>query len=104
MRIQRFWKNNKGAIVYAQVRVRDYGHQILAIRMEQRRFSLLSYRRFAGDYLDVSGNNKEAFGESLETTFGIGCDWLRVGQVFHALRLNEMCIRGVRSYVPEAMH
>ncbi|KAG8935657.1 class II myosin [Tulasnella sp. 418] len=50
-RIQRFWKNNKEKLAYAQVR--DYGHQVLAGRKERRRYSLLSYRRFAGDYLDI---------------------------------------------------
>ncbi|KAI0059450.1 hypothetical protein BV25DRAFT_1918478 [Artomyces pyxidatus] len=54
-RIQRFWKNNKESIVYAQKR--DYGHQILADRKERRRFSLLSYRRFMGDYLDLNGQD-----------------------------------------------
>ena len=70
-RIQRFWKNNKEAIVYSQAR--DYGHQILATRKERRRFSLLSYRRFAGDYIDVGGKNKEALGEIIKATCGIGC-------------------------------
>ncbi|KAF5388509.1 hypothetical protein D9757_004712 [Collybiopsis confluens] len=69
-RIQRFWKNNKEALVYAQVR--DYGHQVLAGRKERRRFSLLSYRRFMGDYLDVNG--KSAFGEELGSVCGIGND------------------------------
>ncbi|KAH9081941.1 P-loop containing nucleoside triphosphate hydrolase protein [Lactarius deliciosus] len=54
-RIQRFWKNNKESIVYAQKR--DYGHQILADRKERRRFSLISYRRFMGDYLDLNGDS-----------------------------------------------
>ncbi|EEB98524.1 hypothetical protein MPER_01949, partial [Moniliophthora perniciosa FA553] len=67
-RIQRFWKNNKEGLVYAQVR--DYGHQVLAGRKERRRFSLLSYRRFMGDYLDVNG--KSAFGEELGLACGIG--------------------------------
>ncbi|KAJ7193312.1 myosin-1 [Mycena pura] len=69
-RIQRFWKNNKEAIVYAQVR--DYGHQLLAGRKERRRFSLLSYRRFMGDYLDVNG--KSALGEELGAVCSIGND------------------------------
>lgn len=68
-RIQRFWKNNKESIVYAQVR--EYGHQILAGRKERRRFSLLSYRRFMGDYLDVGG--KSALGQELSEACGIGC-------------------------------
>lgn len=67
-RIQRFWKNNKEAIVYAQVR--EYGHQVLAQRKERRRYSLLSYRRFMGDYLDVNG--KSALGEELAEVCGIG--------------------------------
>lgn len=68
-RIQRFWKNNKEGIEYAQIR--DYGHQILAGRKERRRFSLLSYRRFMGDYLDVNGKN--ALGQKLNSVCGIGC-------------------------------
>ena len=67
-RIQRFWKNNKEGIVYAQIR--DYGHQVLAHRKERRRFSLLSYRRFMGDYLDING--KSALGEQLAQACGIG--------------------------------
>ncbi|KAF9074890.1 myosin class I heavy chain [Rhodocollybia butyracea] len=69
-RIQRFWKNNKESLVYAQVR--DYGHQVLAGRKERRRYSLLSYRRFMGDYLDING--KSAFGEELASACGIGND------------------------------
>ena len=67
-RIQRFWKNNKEGIAYAQIR--DYGHQVLASRKERRRFSILSYRRFMGDYLDVNG--KSALGEQLAQACGIG--------------------------------
>ena len=67
-RIQRFWKNNKESIEYAQRR--DYGHKILADRKERRRFSLLSYRRFMGDYLDVNGQSP--LGEELKSVCGIG--------------------------------
>ncbi|KAH9044764.1 P-loop containing nucleoside triphosphate hydrolase protein [Lactarius pseudohatsudake] len=69
-RIQRFWKNNKESIVYAQKR--DYGHQILADRKERRRFSLISYRRFMGDYLDLNGDS--ALGGELKSVCGIGAD------------------------------
>ncbi|EIW64114.1 myosin class I heavy chain [Trametes versicolor FP-101664 SS1] len=69
-RIQRFWKNNKEGIEYAKIR--DYGHQVLAGRKERRRFSLLGYRRFMGDYLDVNG--KSALGEELAEACGIGRD------------------------------
>jgi len=68
-RIQRFWKNNKEALVYAQVR--DYGHQLLAGRKERRRFSLVSYRRFMGDYLGVgSGKNLSPLGGVLKDACG----------------------------------
>ena len=66
-RIQRFWKNNKEGIEYAKVR--DYGHQILAGRKERRRFSLLGYRRFIGDYLDCNG--KSALGENDKITLEV---------------------------------
>ncbi|KAF8481322.1 P-loop containing nucleoside triphosphate hydrolase protein [Russula ochroleuca] len=69
-RIQRFWKNNKESIVYAQKR--DYGHQILADRKERRRFSLLSYRKFMGDYLDLNGDS--ALGGELKSACGLGAE------------------------------
>jgi myosin-1 len=72
-RIQRFWKNNKEGIAYAQVR--DYGHQVLAGRKERRRYSLLSYRRFMGDYLDVGGK-QSSFGETIRGVCGIGCEFM----------------------------
>ncbi|KAJ6520123.1 myosin-1 [Mycena sanguinolenta] len=80
-RIQRFWKNNKEALVYAQVR--DYGHQVLAGRKERRRFSLLSYRRFMGDYLDVNG--KSPLGEELGQVCGIGNDQVTFSGRIHLL-------------------
>lgn len=67
-RIQRFWKNNKEGLVYAQVR--EYGHQLLAGRKERRRFSLLGYRRFMGDYLDINGQSD--LGSEIATACGIG--------------------------------
>ncbi|KAI6012422.1 P-loop containing nucleoside triphosphate hydrolase protein [Pisolithus orientalis] len=69
-RIQRFWKNNKEGLEYAKIR--DYGHQVLAGRKERRRFSLLGYRRFMGDYLDVNGEN--ALGTELRSACGIGTE------------------------------
>ncbi|KAF5323389.1 hypothetical protein D9611_005601 [Ephemerocybe angulata] len=69
-RIQRFWKNNKEGLAYAQIR--DYGHQLLASRKERRRFSLLSYRRFMGDYLDING--KSSLGEEIGSACGLGRD------------------------------
>lgn len=66
-RIQRFWRSKKDGIVLVQLR--DYGHQVLASRKERRRFSLLSMRRFMGDYLGVA--DKTAQGEMLRSAAGI---------------------------------
>ncbi|WWD17048.1 myosin-1 [Kwoniella shandongensis] len=65
--IQRFWRNQKEALVYE--RKRDYGHEMLAGRKERRRFSLLGMRKFMGDYLDVGG--KSAQGELLRNAAAI---------------------------------
>src|SRR5258708_22616384 len=67
-RIQRFWKNKKESIEYAKVR--DRGHQLLAGRKERRRFSLLSYRRFMSDYLEVG--TRSVLGKTLKEACGIG--------------------------------
>ncbi|RUP48706.1 P-loop containing nucleoside triphosphate hydrolase protein [Jimgerdemannia flammicorona] len=56
-RIQRAWRRNKDQIGYLQLR--EYGHQVLGGRKERRRFSLLSMRRFTGDYLGVKGDSIE---------------------------------------------
>ncbi|MCO5589704.1 hypothetical protein L7F22_043672 [Adiantum nelumboides] len=66
-RIQRMWMNKKEGIVYAQLR--DYSYQVLAQRKERRRFSLISMRKFMGDYLDVNGNSAE--GEMLRRASGM---------------------------------
>jgi len=76
-RIQRFWKNNKESITYAQIR--DYGHELLGQRKERRRFSLLGYRRFIGDYLDVNG--RSALGEELAEVAGIGSAYSFISNV-----------------------
>jgi len=54
-RIQRVFKSWNNTKVYLQVR--DYGHQVLGSRKERRRFSLVSMRRFLGDYLDFASNS-----------------------------------------------
>ncbi|KAI5474581.1 hypothetical protein MNV49_003039 [Pseudohyphozyma bogoriensis] len=66
-RIQRFWINKKDGIVYSQLR--DYGHQLLASRKERRRFSLLSQRKFLGDYLGVGEEGPQ--GQMLRSAAGI---------------------------------
>lgn len=80
-RIQRFWKNNKEALEYAKVR--DYGHQVLAGRKERRRYSLLSYRRFMGDYLDVNGKN--IVGSDLRSACGLGAEQATFSSKVHIL-------------------
>ncbi|GAA5934941.1 hypothetical protein JCM3775_001688, partial [Rhodotorula graminis] len=66
--IQRFWLNKKEGIVYAQQR--DYGHQILGGRKERRRYSLVSMRKFLGDYLAV-GERDSVEGSRLRSAAGI---------------------------------
>ncbi|SCV74210.1 BQ2448_6642 [Microbotryum intermedium] len=67
-KIQRFWMNKKEGIALAALR--DYGHQVLGGRKERRRFSLLSMRRFQGDYLGVSEAGPQ--GQSLRNSASIG--------------------------------
>src|SRR5262245_50061897 len=68
IKIQRFFRSKKDNIVYAQVR--DYGHQVLGGRKERRRYSLLSQRKFFGDYLGVGA--KGGPGEALAAVCGFG--------------------------------
>ncbi|GAA5820874.1 hypothetical protein JCM10212_006566, partial [Sporobolomyces blumeae] len=67
--IQRFWLNKKEGIVYAQQR--QYGHDLLGGRKERRRMSLLSMRKFMGDYLEV-GERNSVQGAQLKSAAGIG--------------------------------
>jgi myosin-1 len=53
-RIQRFWRRKTGGMEFIQLR--DQGHEVLGGRKERRRYSLIGYRRFMGDYLGI-GNN-----------------------------------------------
>lgn len=69
--IQRFWMDKKEGIVYAQQR--EYGHQLLGGRKERRRFSLVSQRKFMGDYLDV-GVRDSIEGSRLRNAAGIACE------------------------------
>ena len=54
-RIQRCFRAWNHTKIFLQVR--DYGHQVLGGRKERRRFSLLSMRRFMGDYLEFRSNS-----------------------------------------------
>lgn len=67
IRIQRFWRRINGGLEYIQIR--DQGHQILAGRKERRRFSLLGYRRFLGDYLGIA--NRGGPGEMIRNSINL---------------------------------
>ena len=54
IRIQRFWRKITGSSDF--IKMRDEGHKILKGQKQRRRFSLLGYRRFMGDYLGINNN------------------------------------------------
>ena len=54
-KIQRYWREIKGSKKY--IEAREKGNRMLAGRKERRRFSLLGYRRFWGDYLACNVRN-----------------------------------------------
>jgi len=66
-RIQRWWRKLTGVSEFMVLR--DAGHKVLAGRKERRRFSLIGYRRFLGDYLGVA--NKGGFGEVIRGAVNI---------------------------------
>ncbi|WFD29654.1 class II myosin [Malassezia sp. CBS 17886] len=66
-RIQRTWRRSREGHNF--LALRDYGHQVLAGRKERRRFSLVSMRRFLGDYLDLDGSSAE--GRMLRAAAGL---------------------------------
>ena len=60
---------SRGEVVRVGPRTGDVdGGGLAGGRKERRRFSLLSYRRFLGDYLDING--KSALGEELASACG----------------------------------
>ena len=81
MKIQRFWHSKKEGIAYE--RIRTYGHELLGNRKERRRFSLVSQRRFLGDYLDLNGDSPT--GEMLRNVCG--------------LQRNESCVFSSRAEI-----
>ncbi|KAF2858354.1 hypothetical protein K470DRAFT_278626 [Piedraia hortae CBS 480.64] len=68
IRIQKFWRKKSGGEPFLVLR--DEGHKLLGGRKERRRFSLLGYRRFQGDYLGI--DNKGGMGELLRSNANIG--------------------------------
>ena len=69
-RIQRFWRKKSGG--EPLLKLRDEGHRVLGGRKERRRYSLVGYRRFTGDYLGI--DNKGGTGELLRSNAGIRGD------------------------------
>ncbi|TKA72206.1 Myosin-1 [Friedmanniomyces simplex] len=66
-RIQRFWRKKSGGEPFLVLR--DEGTKMLGGRKERRRFSLLGYRRYVGDYLGM--DLKGGTGELLRNSAGI---------------------------------
>ena len=67
-RIQKFWRKKSGGEPFQKLR--DEGHKVLGGRKERRRFSLLGYRRFLGDYLGI--DNRGGTGELMRNNANIG--------------------------------
>lgn len=67
IRIQRFWRKIHGGGEFLELR--DEGHRVLQSRKERRRFSLLGYRRFLGDYLGIG--NKGGSGELIRKSINL---------------------------------
>ncbi|KAI9316719.1 P-loop containing nucleoside triphosphate hydrolase protein [Dichotomocladium elegans] len=91
-KIQRFWRQNKYNIGYLQAR--EYGHEILGGRKERRRFSLLSMRKFTGDYLDVRT------GSGLATMIRNAISLKGGEDVVFSMRGSTLVPRAMRSSVP----
>lgn len=70
IRIQRFWRKIHGGGEFIQLR--DEGHRLLQGRKERRRFSLVGYRRFLGDYLGIG--NKGGPGEMIRGSINISSE------------------------------
>ncbi|KAI8050913.1 P-loop containing nucleoside triphosphate hydrolase protein [Syncephalis plumigaleata] len=91
-RIQRCFRKNKDQLAY--IRLRDYGHQVLAGRKERRRFSLISMRRYYGDYLAVGGRDEN--GEAIRSICGISAQ----ERVAFSTRGQILAARALRSSKP----
>ncbi|QIW95873.1 hypothetical protein AMS68_001391 [Peltaster fructicola] len=55
VRIQRFYRERSGRDPV--VKLRTEGHTLLGQRKERRSYSLVGYRRFHGDYMDIKNKN-----------------------------------------------
>ena len=66
-RVQRFWRKVNGSSDFIQLR--DEGHRILQGRKERRRYSLVGYRRFMGDYMGIG--NRGGPGEVIRNSINL---------------------------------
>ncbi|KAJ1826951.1 class II myosin, partial [Coemansia sp. RSA 2599] len=92
-RIQRFWRGRRRAVELS--RIRDKGHDLLGGRKERRRFSLVSIRRFAGDYLNLNSGKKVPRGQLLRDSAGIGNE-----KVIFSYNILALVPRAMRSAIP----
>lgn len=72
IRIQKFWRKVSGGEPTLQWR--EAGHRLLSGRKERRRFSLVGYRRFYGDYLGVG--SRAGPGELIRSSINLGGECL----------------------------
>ncbi|CEP08315.1 hypothetical protein [Parasitella parasitica] len=91
-KIQRFWRQNKYSIGYLQMR--EYGHQILNGQKERRRYSLVSMRRFTGDYMDIKT------GSGLSTMIRNAVSLKGNEDVVFSMRGSTLVSRAMRSSIP----
>ncbi|KAE9979816.1 hypothetical protein EG328_000664 [Venturia inaequalis] len=94
IRIQRFWRRVNGGTEFIQLR--DQGHKILQGKKERRRFSLLGYRRFMGDYMGIQ--NKGGPGEIIRQAINLSSS----EQVLFSCRAETLVSKLGRSSKPEA--
>jgi len=93
VRIQRFWRKVNGTSDIHKFR--DSGHRMLQARKERRRFSLLGYRSFTGDYLGIG--NRGGAGELIRNAVGLGQE-----PVLFSARCEVLVSKLGRSSKPEA--
>lgn len=91
-RIQRFWRRKTGGMEF--IELRDEGHKILQGRKERRRYSLVGYRRFMGDYLGIANNG--GTGELIRTSIRLSNE-----HVYFSCRCELLVSKLGRSSKPE---
>lgn len=92
-RIQRFWRKINGTGEYSILR--DAGTKLLQNKKERRRFSMLGYRRYMGDYLGIG--NKGGFGEIIRSSVNLGGN----ETIFFSCRCEVLVSKLGRSSKPE---